>query len=93
MFRITLLYKDDRSIKLKIDGRLSGSFVMELKKEYLKLQEENNIMLILDLSGVSYIESEAILMLEQLPSDSMKIVDSPIFIQKQLQHIISKETD
>ena len=93
MFRITLLYKDHRSKRLKIEGRLSGSFVMELKKEYLKLEEENNIMLILDLSGVTYIESEAVLMLEQLSSDRLKLVDSPIFIQKQLQHIISKESD
>lgn len=93
MLRITLLYMNLEVVRLRLDGRLVGTCVTNLKEEFLNYRDEKNKTVILDFSGVSYIDSSGIRMLESINDEKLQIVNCPMFIEKLLENLISAKKE
>ena len=89
MLRITLLYMDSEKVRLKLDGRLAGLNVASLKHELLNYMDGKHKTVILDFSGVSYIDTSGRSMLESINDGKLKIVNCSMFIEKFLENLIS----
>ena len=89
MLRITEMFEDEKTIKLKVDGRLVGTCISLLKQECLKNAKNKQKTVLLDLSGVSYIDSNGVKMLESIKDDNLRIINCPMFIEALLKDLIS----
>lgn len=72
MFRITPVREDFQSICLKIEGRVVGKWVTELDHfcvAFLVMEKS----LVLDLSGVSFIDQQGITLVKHLQRKSVKL--------------------
>lgn len=88
MLRITLTYQDKEAVTLRLDGKFVGACVSTLKKECLTYQDKKNKTVILDFSGVSYIDSNGVRILESINDEKLQIVNCPMFIEKLLENLI-----
>ena len=88
MLRITLIYKDKQAVTLRLDGKFVGTSVSTLKKECLTYKDKKNKTVILDFSGVSYIDPNGIRILESINDEKLQIVNCPMFIEKLLENLI-----
>ena len=89
MLRITEMFEDEKTIKLKVDGRLVGPCISLLKQECLKNEKNKQKTVLLDLSGVSYIDSNGVKMLESIKDKNLQIINCPMFIEALLKDLIS----
>ncbi|MEQ9617698.1 MAG: STAS domain-containing protein [Deltaproteobacteria bacterium] len=89
MLRITLIFQDAEAVTLRLDGKLIGTCVSTLKKECLNYKDKKNKTVILDFSGLSFIDRDGVTMLESINDEKLQIVNCPIFIEKLLENLIS----
>ncbi len=89
MLRITLIYQDNETVTLGLDGNLVGAFVSTLKNECLNYKDKKNMTVILDFSGVYYIDPNGVKILESINDEKLRIVNCPIFIEKLLENLTS----
>lgn len=88
MLRITLMSLSLESVILKLDGKLVGTCVSTLREECLSYKNKDNRTVILDFSGVSFIDPEGVKMLESIKDERLHFVNCPMFIKKLLEHLI-----
>ncbi len=73
MLKITHLAEDDTTVTLKLEGRIVGQWVEELRKECeIRLADQSQI--ILDLSGVSFADDEGIKTLRAMMDDRAELL-------------------
>ena len=89
MLRITEMFEDEKTIKLKADGKLVGTSISLLKQECLKNEKNRQKTVLPDLSGVSYIDSNGVKMLESVKDENLRIINCPMFIEALLKDFIS----
>ncbi len=72
MLRITQLAEGDTTVTLKLEGRIVGQWVEELRKECeIRLADQGKI--ILDLSGVSFADNQGIKTLKAMIGDQVQL--------------------
>ncbi len=91
MLRITEMFEDVKTITLKLDGKLVGTCISHLEEQCLNYKAKKNKTVLLDFSGVSYIETDGVRMLESIQDEKFQIVNCPLFIEALLQDLISEE--
>ena len=77
---MTTVREDEQTITLKLEGRVVGPWVAELEKECKKCLLKKN-GLILDLSGVSYIDERGVNMIRRFLGSRIQSVGGSLFLK------------
>lgn len=91
MLRITDLSKDDKSVTLILEGKLVGIWIPELERICLHHIKEKNRSVVLDFSGVTFIDNKGVKMLESIKDDRVKIVNCSPLILSLLSEFITND--
>jgi anti-anti-sigma regulatory factor len=84
MLKITEIERTETSVTLKLEGRIGGESVAEVKNLCEKLHSEG-LALVIDLEDVSFIERGAIRFFRELKSQAGVSIKSTPFISEQLK--------
>ena len=81
MLRITEISQDEKTVKLRLDGRLVEAWVSDLEEMCIHYRDEESKTVVLDLSGVTFIDNRGVRMLEKIKDGRLKIVNCSLFIE------------
>lgn len=85
MLKITEINSSESKVELKLEGKIVGTcidYLSEVCADFDKRQVEE---VLLDFSGVRYVESGGVEILQKLMKDNIKIKNCPIFIEELLK--------
>ncbi len=92
MLRITETSEDEKTVTLRLDGKVVGTWVSDLEKQCLHYRDEKNKTVILDFSDVTFINSNGVRMLEKIKDERIKIInDSSLFIRSLLHDLTTND--
>jgi len=83
MLRITPIRKDRGTVTLKLEGKIHADWAGLLEQECLRLVHQQEQVL-LDFSGVSYVDPDGIQVVRELPNGHIHIINCPRFIAELL---------
>lgn len=86
MLKISQIGKANHSVTLRLEGRIVGPWVAELREsceQVLKMGQA----LKLHLEDVEFMDSSGVALLAELGSRSVRFIDSPPFVMEQLKTI------
>lgn len=89
MFKITKTEEDERTVNLRIDGKLVEDWQSEFERLYLRIGRGRRI--ILDLSGVSFIDDSGIDFIEKMKDERIDIVNCSPFIESLLGDLVNRD--
>jgi anti-anti-sigma regulatory factor len=81
MFRTSETFEDEKTVTLRLDGRLIDAWVSDLEKLCLHYKDEKNKTVVLDFSGVTFIDNKGVRMLENIKDEKISIVNCFLFIK------------
>lgn len=81
MLKITVATMDGMTVTLKLEGRIVGKWVDELQKE-CDLCQSKGRKLLLDLSGVSFIDDQGIRVLKTIAGREVTLVECSLFLSE-----------
>ena len=84
MLRIDKVYENLSTVKLKLEGTLVGEWVLLLEEKTLECLE-NNKKVLLDFSGLRFVDEHGMEMLRRLPPEKIAITNCPRFIEELLK--------
>ena len=84
MLRIDRAYENLLIVKLKLEGTLVGEWVSLLEEKILECLE-NNKKVLLDFSGLRFVDEHGMEMLRRLPPEKIAITNCPRFIEELLK--------
>jgi len=93
MFRTTEISEDEKTVTLRLDGKLVHAWVSNLEMLCLHYKDEKNKTVVLDFSGVNFIDNEGLRMLENIKDEKIKIINCSLFIQKLLHKLLINNKD
>ena len=79
MFKVTCVTVDEETVTLKIEGRIVGPWVDELKRECKKCLATQS-KLVIDLSGVSFIDGRGVKALKSIVGDRTRLTGYSLFL-------------
>jgi anti-anti-sigma regulatory factor len=88
MLRITELSKDDKSVTLRLEGKVIDMWIPELERICLYHRDEKNKRVVLDFSGVTFIDDNGVRMLESIKDERVEIINCAPFIGSLLRNLI-----
>lgn len=91
MLRITPAERDNSAVVLRLDGKVTGTCVAALEEQCMIYKNRDGMTVVLDFSGVSYIDAEGVRMLESINDDRLEIVNCPLFIETLLEKLINSK--
>ncbi len=91
MFKITVASEDEKTVTLKLDGRLTSEHVTDLKRLCLSYRDKKNKAVVLDLSGVTFIDTQGVTMLENIKDGHLRITNCSVFIEALLNKLVSDD--
>jgi len=89
MLRITGTSEDEKTVTLRLDGRVVGTWVSYLEKLCLHHKNEENKTVVLDFSGVTFIDNKGLRMLEKIKDERIKIANYSLFVGALLRNLIT----
>jgi len=89
MLRITEIYEGDKTVTLRLDGRVVSTRVSELEKLCIHYRDEKNKTVVLDFGGVSFIDGNGVKILESIRDERVKITNCSPFIRSLLHDLIT----
>ncbi len=92
MFKITKTEQSDRTINLRMDGRLIEEWLSEFDKLYLKIKKEDYKRIVIDFAGVSFIDDDAINYIQKINDERVDIINCSPFIESLLGNLVSRDT-
>jgi len=91
LLRITEISDDGEEIVMKLEGKIIGVWVDDLKRVCLFHRDERNRVVVLDFSGVTFIEARGLEMLKDLKGERVKTVNCSPFIHSLLSRFINRD--
>jgi len=91
MFKITKTKEDENTINLRMDGKLVEEWLSEFEKLYFKIKKDKDKRIIIDLSGVSFIDDNGIDFIEKIKDRSIDIINCSPFIESLLGGLINRD--
>ena len=88
MFRTTEAFEDEKTVTLRLDGKLIDAWVSDLEKLCLHYKDEKNKTVVLDFSGVNFIDQKGVRLLENIKDEKIKIINCSLFIQALLRKLV-----
>ena len=83
MLRITPVREDRGTVTLKLEGKIHSTWATLLEQECLRLAHQQTRVL-LDFSGVSYVDPAGIQVVRDLPNGHIHVINCPRFIAELL---------
>lgn len=87
MLRITEHVENGKTVRLRLDGTVSLQSFNELTDACNRHLEESTMMIILDMSGVDFMNDEAARRLARLQSESLRVINCSPFIATLLETV------
>lgn len=90
MLKISRVSESDGSLVLRLEGQVTGPWVDELQRSCAEAVPNNgneSRQLILDLSGVSFLDASGIALLRQLATGHVSITNYSVFVAEQLKEV------
>jgi len=87
MLRITEHLENGKTVRLRLDGTISSQSFDELKEACSRHLEESRRIIILDMSGVDFMNDEAASRLAELQSESLRVINCSPFIATLLETV------
>ena len=91
MLKITEISEDDKAVTLRLEGKLIGMWIPELERICLYHRDEKSKTVVLDFSGVTFIDKKGVKMLESIKDERIKIVNCPPLILSLLSEFITSD--
>jgi hypothetical protein len=91
MLRISVIDSSDKAARLRLEGRLVGPWVGELRKSCESLLSRGG-RLTLDLEGVSFIDREGITLLRSLNGIQVNLANASPFVAELLKNGTARPT-
>lgn len=88
MLRITVVEASSESARLRVEGRLVGRWVEELRKSCDVQALSDGIRLTLDLVDVSFVDPTGIELLKELRSRCVTLLSPSPFVTEQLKSVV-----
>lgn len=88
MLRITEIFEKENIVTLRLEGKVSGVWVSELEKIRLYYSHEENKAVILDFTGVTFIDNNGVRMLENIKDERVRIINCSPFIRLLICNLI-----
>jgi anti-anti-sigma regulatory factor len=89
MLRITVVESSSKDIRLRVEGRVTGAWVEELRRSCDAHALEDGIWLTLDLADVSFVDTAGIELLKELRSRCVTLLSPSPFVAEQLKSVAS----
>jgi anti-anti-sigma regulatory factor len=90
MIKVAETAEDQKTIALRLDGKVVDVWVPNLEKLCLCYKDERNKTVVLDFSGVIFTNKEGVGMLENIKDERVKITNCSPFIVELLGDLIMK---
>lgn len=81
MFRITETSEDEKTVTLKLDGKMTGASASDLEELCLHHRDKRGKTVVLDLSGVAFIDNYGLKVLKKIKDNRILIVNYSLFIE------------
>ena len=81
MLRITETSENEKTVTLKLDGKMVGELVSDLEELCLHHRDEKGKTVILDFSGVTFIDNQGLSVLKKIKDNRVIIVNYSLFIE------------
>jgi ABC-type transporter Mla MlaB component len=85
MVRITLVESSSEAVRLRVEGRLTGGWVEELRRACDVHALYEGIQLTLDLADVSFVDTAGIELFKELRSHCVTLLSPSPFVIEQLK--------
>jgi anti-anti-sigma regulatory factor len=85
MLRITVVESSRSAVSLRVEGRITGSSVQELRTACDMHTFANEVQLSLELADVSFADAAGILLLKELANRGVDLVRANPFVVEQLK--------
>jgi len=89
MLRITIVESSGEAVKIRVEGRVAGRWVEELRRSCTVHGLNDGVQLTLDLADVSFIDADGIEALKDLRSRCVKLISPSSFVAEQLKDVAS----
>lgn len=81
MLRITKTLEDHKTVTLRLDGKVVRTTLFELAKLCLQYRDNDNKAVVLDFSGVTFIDESGLSMLKTIKDKRVNMVNASLFIE------------
>lgn len=81
MLRITKTFADERTVQLRLDGRVDESMLSELEQSVVGHRNRRGKAITLDFSGVVFIDDAGVKLLRKMKNRNLKIINCSVFIK------------
>jgi len=85
MVKITIVESSRSVVSLRVEGRIIGSSVEELRRACDVHTSLNEVQLSLNLADVSFADAAGIVLLKELRSRGVALMDANLFMTEQLK--------
>jgi ABC-type transporter Mla MlaB component len=92
MLRVTVVESSRSAVTLRVEGRITGSFVEELRRACDAHSFADEVQLSLDLADVSFADAGGIVLLRELRSRGVSLMRANTFMVEQLKGGSSDES-
>ena len=89
MLRITVVESSAEGVRLRVEGRVFGGWVEELRRSCDVQALNDGIQLTLDLADVSFVDTAGIEFLKELRSRCVSLLSPSPFVAEQLKAVAS----
>jgi anti-anti-sigma regulatory factor len=91
MLKITETSKEEKTVTLRLDGKISDDWIRELERVCLHYRDEENKIVVLDFLGVIFIDDNGVRMLEKIKDNRIRIINCSLFIQSLLSNLVNSD--
>jgi len=92
MLRIIEISEDDKTVTLRLEGKIVNEWILVLERACLYHKDKKNKTLLLDFSDVTFISDEGVKMLENIKDGRVKVTNCSPFIRSILPSLITDNT-
>src|SRR5689334_8510511 len=89
MLRITVLESSSEAVRLRVEGRVTGRWVDELRISCDAHALSDGVRLTLDLADVSFVDAAGIELLKELRTRCVALLSPSPFVAEQLKDVAS----
>ena len=87
MLRITVVESSSNAVRLRVEGRMTGCWVEELRRSCSLHALSDGIRITLDLADVSFVDAAGVELLKELRSHCVTLLSPSPFVAEQLKTV------
>jgi anti-anti-sigma regulatory factor len=93
MLIITEVSEDDKTVTLRLEGKIVNEWLLVLERACLYHSDNKNKTVLLDFSDVTFISDDGVKMLENIKNGRVKVTNCSPFIRSILPSLLTENTD